>query len=33
MHIGRFDEIALTGHRAVFEVAVENESPGEVAIG
>jgi hypothetical protein len=33
LHIGRFDEIALTGHRAGFEVAVENESPGEVAIG
>ena len=33
LQIGRFEEIALAGHRSGFEVAVKNESFGEVAVG
>ncbi len=33
LQIGRFKEEALAGHRSGFEIAVKDESFGEVAVG
>jgi hypothetical protein len=33
LQIGRFEQIALAGHRAGFEIAVKNHAFGEVAVG